>query len=133
MKSQVSAFAPGDESVLFRDVEHILTPDWLINTGAEYAFSKNVKFGLSSRYVSESFLELTNQEDLTMPDFLVANAHLVLNWKSHQLDLRVNNLFDELYFTNGAPVDVDFDGVTDGPGYMVQAPRNFFATLRLSF
>ena len=88
---------------------------------------------MSGRYVSESFLELTNQGDLIMPAFFVANAHLTFNWKAHQLDLRLNNLFDELYFTNGAPVDIDFDGLVDGPGYMVQAPRNFFATLRLNF
>ena len=60
-------------------------------------------------------------------------GQLSLNWRSHQLDLSLNNLFNELYFTNGAPVDVDFDGIVDGPGYMVQAPRNFFATLTLNF
>jgi outer membrane receptor protein involved in Fe transport len=68
-----------------------------------------------------------------MPDFVVANAQVTINWRSHQLDLRFNNLFDELYFTNGAPVDVDFDGQIDGPGYLVQAPRHFFATLRINF
>ena len=132
MTSKVKSFTPGGTNETFTDVEHILTPDWLINARAEYQIGKYVTLGLSGRYVGESFLELTNQADLTMPDFFVANAHLTLNWKSHQLDLRLNNLFDELYFTNGAPVDVDFDGLIDGPGYMVQAPRNFFATLRLN-
>jgi iron complex outermembrane receptor protein len=133
MKSRVNSFTPGDESEIFRDVEHILTPEWLINGKAEYTFGKYITLGISGRYVSESSLELTNQPDLVMPDFFIANAHLILNWKSHQLDLRLNNLFDKLYFTNGAPVDVDFDGMIDGPGFMVQAPRNFFATLRLNF
>ena len=133
MRSKVKSFAPGDETETFEDVEHILTPKWLLNGKAEYAFGEFVTLGLSGRYVSESFLELTNQPDLVMPDFVVANLHLILQWRSHQLDLRLNNLFDKLYFTNGAPVDVDFDGLYDGPGFMVQAPRNFFATLRLNF
>ncbi len=132
MKSRVKTFAPGGSGETYHDVENILTPDWLINARAEYKFGSHLTFGVSGRYVSESFLELTNQPDLIMPDFFVANAHLLITWKSHELDLRLNNLFDELYFTNGAPVDVDYDGVIDGPGYMVQAPRNFFATLRLN-
>jgi iron complex outermembrane receptor protein len=133
MKSKVKTFAPGGTNEIFQDVEHILTPEWLINAKAEYKFGKHITFGISGRYVGESFLELTNQRDLVMPDFFVANAQLSLNWRSHQLDLSLNNLFNELYFTNGAPVDVDFDGIVDGPGYMVQAPRNFFATLTLNF
>jgi iron complex outermembrane receptor protein len=133
MKSKVKTFAPGGSSEIFEDVEHILTPEWLINVRGDYQLGKYLIFGLSGRYVSESFLELTNQRNLIMPDFFVANAHVTVNWKSHQLDLRFNNLFDELYFTNGAPVDVDFDGLIDGPGYLVQAPRHFFATLRLNF
>ncbi len=133
MKSKVKTFAPGGSSDIYNDVEHILTPDWLINARGDYQLGKHLTVGLSGRYVSESFLELTNQPDLIMPDFVVANAQVTINWRSHQLDLRFNNLFDELYFTNGAPVDVDFDGQIDGPGYLVQAPRHFFATLRINF
>lgn len=133
MKSKVKTFTPGGSSEIFEDVEHILTPEWLINVRGDYQLGKYLTLGLSGRHVSESFLELTNQRDLTMPGFFVANAHVTVNWKSHQLDLRLNNLFDELYFTNGAPVDVDYDGLIDGPGYLVQAPRHFFATLRLNF
>ena len=132
MKSKVNSFEPGGTGETFQDVEHILSPEWLLNAKAEYNIGKHLVFGLSGRYVSESFLELSNQQDLLMPDFFVTHAHLIINWRQHQLDLRLNNLFDELYFTNGAPVDVDFDGVIDGPGYLVQAPRNFFATLRLA-
>ena len=132
MKSNVNAFEPGDAGATFRDVKHILSPEWLLSANAEYSLGKHVVFGLSGRYVSESFLELTNQQDLIMPDFFVTNAHLVVKWRQHQLDLRLNNIFDERYFTNGAPVDVNFDGIVDGPGYMVQAPRNFFATVRLA-
>ena len=132
MKSKVKAFTPGGTTDVFSDVQHILSPEWLINGRVNYKLGNYLTFGLSGRYVSDSFLELSNQPNLFMPGFFVANTNLTINWKSHQLDLRLNNIFDKLYFTNGAPVDTDFDGFSNGPGFMVQAPRNFFATLRLN-
>ncbi len=133
MQSEIKAFAPGGATEIFRNVEPILSPEWLINAHADYKVNQYFSVGLSARYVGESFLELTNRADLTMPDFMVLNAQLGVNWKAHQLVVQVNNLFDTQYFTNGAPVDVDFDGTIDGPGYLVQAPASVFATLKLSF
>ena len=45
-----------------------------------------------------------------------------------QLSIRLiaNNVFDVLYFTEGSPIDPDFDGVIDEMGYRVQPPRNFY-------
>jgi outer membrane receptor protein involved in Fe transport len=84
--------------------------------------------------VSESYLEPTNKEAFKTPEFFVADAGLSIRFsESSQLDLFVNNIFDELYFTNGAPVDTDFDGNFDEPGYFVQPPRNFFTKLTLEF
>ena len=52
---------------------------------------------------------------------------------SFELSLRVNNIFNELYFTDGAPVDFDFDGTPEEPGFRVQAPRNFLAKASFTF
>ena len=69
-----------------------------------------------------------------MPSFFVTDLHLTLWFLERQsVTFQVNNLFDQQYFTNGAPVDVDFDGIIDGPGYLVQAPRNFLAVMRMNF
>ncbi len=133
MKSNVKSFSPGGSEQEFNDVTPILSPKWLFTARLEYRVNKYLNLNINNRYVSESFLELTNQDQFTMPEFLVVNAGATINWKTHQLMLQVNNLFDKQYFTNGAPVDVDFDGIFDGPGYLVQAPLHFFATLRLNF
>ena len=79
-------------------------------------------------------MELSNQESFELP------AHTVLNTqfdfavtKSLDITLQVNNITNERYFTDGAPVDFDFDGTVEGPGFRIQPPRHFYliATLRL--
>ena len=42
-------------------------------------------------------------------------------------------LFDEMYYSSGAVVDIDFDGLNDDQGYFVNASRNFFLGLQLNF
>jgi outer membrane receptor protein involved in Fe transport len=51
--------------------------------------------------------------------------------KKYEIKVDLNNVFDNLYYTNGAPID-NFDG-TFSPGYFVQPPRNVFATLTMRF
>ena len=133
MKSQVKRFAPGGITEVFNNVTPVLSPEWLVNGILSYDHSI-INLSMSGRYVSESFLELTNQPDLTMPSFFTADAQLTLKFlKKHSFTFQINNIFDKLYFTNGAPVDVDFDGLIDGPGYLVQAPRSFYGMLKLKF
>jgi outer membrane receptor protein involved in Fe transport len=89
---------------------------------------------LSGRYVGESFQEPTNNALFIMPSFFVADAGLTVNlWGTSRLEVFVNNIFDEQYFTFGAPVDLDFDGGFDEPGYFVQPPRNFYTKLIIAF
>ncbi len=133
MESRIKTFAPGGTTEVFTDVTPILSPQWISNTRVGYQFNEYFNLALNGRYVSESFLELTNDQSLTMPDYVTFNLNATVNWKGHQLIVHLNNLLDEEYFTNGAPVDADFDGVIDGPGYLVQAPRSVFATLKLNF
>jgi len=133
MDSQIKTFAPGGTTEVFQDVTPILSPQWISNTQVAYRFNDFISVALTGRYVGDSYLELTNDEDLTMPEFVTFNLNASFDWKGHQLVVHFNNIFDEQYFTNGAPVDADFDGIIDGPGYLVQAPRNVFATLKLNF
>jgi len=59
----------------------------------------------------------------------VANTRITVNFlKKHTFQFYLNNLFDKQYFTYGAPVDPDYDGISE-PGYFVQPPMNFYAML----
>ena len=100
-------------------------PSGLFNGSLTYYHRDLAEVSLGGRYVSESFLELTNQADLTLPSFFVANLQVTVRFaKKHSFTFQANNIFDELYFTNGAPVDTDFDGISE-PGYLVQPPRHY--------
>ena len=133
LTTNVSRFENASSEV-FEDVEHIFVPEWIIRPGLRFEPTNIFGFGVSGRYVSESFIELSNNPDFVLPEHFILDAQFDVNFTSSvQLSLMVNNIFDELYFNEGVPVDSNFDGVVDGPGYRVQPPRNFYGQLKFNF
>ncbi|MBS0000786.1 MAG: TonB-dependent receptor [Cyclobacteriaceae bacterium] len=131
MKSRIELYDPVEDPNIYQNVIQPLSPDFLGNAGLTYHFRDIFEIEISGNFMSESFLEPTNQDALKMPGFFVSNARFSVNFlKKHSVQLYMNNLFNERYFTYGAPVDPDFDGLTE-PGYFVQPPRNFYAMLIL--
>ncbi len=136
MKTNIESFNDGGET--FTDVAHAFTPEIQIAPYVLWTPIEPITIGLDGRYISEAFMELSNNPALTLPSYFVANAHVKWNaTKNIELGLWVNNLFDELYFTDGAPVGIDTDGdfVNEDvqPGYRVQPPRNLFGSLKVRF
>ena len=133
LTTKVNEFANANSEVL-TDVEHIFAPSVILNPGLTYSGADNWSLNLTGRYVSESFMELSNDGEFVLPEFFTLDARLDIKVSRNvNLALMVNNIFDELYFTEGSPVDIDFDGVVEGPGYRVQPPRNFYGMLTLKF
>lgn len=133
MKAQIDSYEPEGDQV-YTNVTSALSPEFIGGGTFRYSFAKRFSFNFGGRYVSESYLEPTNNELFITPDFFVADAGLSVRiTEKSQLDLFLNNIFDQQYFTNGAPVDLDFDGTFDEPGYFVQPPRNFYAKLVVEF
>lgn len=133
MRAQIDRYAPEGDQV-YTNVTSALSPEFMGSGTLSYSFLKRLSLSLSGRYVSESYLEPTNNEAFKAPEFFVADAGLSIRFSERsQLDLFVNNIFDELYFTNGAPIDTDFDGSFNEPGYFVQPPRNFYTKLIMKF
>ncbi len=117
----------------FSNIEHIFAPDLNLNTSVIIKPFQDLSLTLSNRYISDSFMELSNDEAFRLPEVVVFDAQVSYSLnKTAELSLFINNIFDELYFTDGAPVDVDFDGTIDGPGFRIQPPRNAFVQLRLN-
>jgi iron complex outermembrane receptor protein len=133
MQARIDEYAPEGDQV-YENVTPALTPEWTGSGTLNYAFAKRFTISLTGRYNSESYLEPTNNEAFVMPSFFVADAGLSVSfWKASHFDIFLNNIFDTQYFTYGAPVDLDFDGAFDEPGYFVQPPRNFYAKLVIGF
>jgi len=132
MQASIDDFTTS-EGVRFQNTTPILTPEIITNLSIEFKLLDNLELGLTSNYVGESYLDLSNSEDLVLPDYFFANFSLNYQWKSIMISFEANNLSDEIYYTNGAPVDADFDGAIDGPGYLVNAGRNYFLTTKFNF
>ena len=130
MQSNIRAFTFGGESQTYRDVQPIISPEWMLNASVQYQATP-VSVVLSSRYVSESYLEPTNQASLTVPSFFVLDAQASVRFlKNHDFSFHFNNLLNQRYYTYGQPVTIS---ETTVPGYFVQAPFNAYAQLRLRF
>lgn len=134
LQTNIREFSPGGSDEVFRNVESILSPNWLANGTLTYSALNGLAFSVTGRYMGEAFLELTNRDDMILPSFFVTDFGIDANLRENiTASLKVHNLFDELYFTNGAPVDTNFDGFMDTPGYIVQPPRHAFFEVQVLF
>ena len=131
MQSTIAEFSPDGEAQTYRNVQPIISPEWLITGGLAYRVDP-LTIALNGRYVGESFLEPTNQPTLKVPDSFIVDAQASVQFlKNQEFSIHLNNLFNRRYYTFGQPVVIE-DGTTV-PGYFVQAPFNFYAQLRLRF
>jgi iron complex outermembrane receptor protein len=132
MSTNVDQFDTGTD--VLTNVEHAFAPDLMIAPSIFWKPVNQLTIGLDGRYVSESFMELGNNPDFIIPSYTVVNSSITWNaTESIELGFWINNIFDELYFTDGAPVDLDFDGTPEGPGFRIQPPRNYFFNLNVNF
>ncbi len=129
MQSKIDSFTTGAGNT-FTDKTPILSPEWIVNGKLKVFPIDHLTIGLSGKFVSESFLELTNNPEMTLPSYTVFNASLGYELNKLSFHLEVKNLEDEIYYTSGAPVDTNFDGVPDEPGYFVNADRHFFFSVK---
>lgn len=134
MDSEIEEYNPEEDPNVYKNVTPALSPEVITRGELRYQATNWLKFSLAGRYVSESYQEPTNNEMFIMPSFFVADLGAgVLFGKGHSFDIFLNNIFDQQYFTYGAPVDLDWDGIFDEPGYFVQPPRNFYARFIFKF
>ena len=131
MQSSIAKYAPEDDERVYQDVQPLVSPRWIINSALTYQYAERLEVAFSARYVSQSYLEPTNQPNLVIPEYSLMDARASVHFlKKHTVSLHVNNLLNQSYFTFGQPVVYEGDIV---PGYFAQAPRNFYALLQLRF
>jgi iron complex outermembrane receptor protein len=128
MQSEIESFTTGAGNT-FTNKTPILSPEWIINNGIKFFPVDNLTLGVSGKYVSESYLELTNDPEMILPSYFVMDASVSYDIEHLSVRLEANNLTDQIYYSSGAPVDTDLDGANDEPGYFVNAGRNLFLTI----
>ena len=131
MKSQIEEYAPEEDPEVYYNVSQPFSPNFMALGALVYRFKQLFDIEISGRYMGESYLEPTNQADLILPSYFVANMRFGINlYKENRLEIFFNNIFNKQYFNYGAPVDPNYDGNIQ-PGYFVQPPRNLFLQLIL--
>lgn len=133
MRSNIEEINDESSGETYQNVSSILSPDIIYNFAVDITPTDQLNFSLSGRGISKSYLEISNDESLTMPAYFVGDFRVGYQLKAFSVSVEVNNIFDTTYFSNGAPVDVDFDGTIDGPGFNANAGRNYFLTTRINF
>ena len=112
IKEQKEVFAP------------ILTPPLIINQEVVY-FYKGFLVAISGRYQDKSFIDFANTS--TVNSYFLLNGRVSYEIRAFQFSVFVNNITNSKYVNNGY---VDFDG---SKKYFVQAPTNFYASIKYSF
>lgn len=102
----------------------ILTPPVIINQEVVYTF-KNFAFSGLIRYQDKSYIDFANSSNLG--SYIVVNSGVVYQKNKFLISIYANNLTNTKYFNNGY---VDFDG---SKKYFVQAPLNFYTSIKYSF
>lgn len=86
--------------------------------------------GISGRYLSKAYLGVPNHPDATLPASFVLNGRVSYLFKErYALSIRLNNVLNTLYYTDGSVKKDDND--TYIPSYIVQPPRHVFLQLRI--
>ncbi|NBC81882.1 MAG: TonB-dependent receptor [Bacteroidetes bacterium] len=132
MQSEIETFTSGTGET-YNNKTPILSPE-IIGRGRINIFpAENLSVRFSGNYVGQSFLELTNDPEFTLPAYFTMDAAIAYELGSISIRLEAKNLSDQHYYTNGSPLDLDFDGTNDEPGYIVNAGRNYFLSTTFKF
>ena len=94
------------------------SPKHMANFWTSYELKNGLGAGVGANYVGENFTNSNNSYEL--PAYFTLDATVFFNHKNLRIGLNVNNLLDELYFTD-AIYDYQF---------FVGAGRNFKVSLR---
>ncbi|MEM9896282.1 MAG: TonB-dependent receptor [Bacteroidota bacterium] len=122
-----------NDLILISGFDQILSPDWIWNAQVKVNPTESISASLFGRYIGEQFLTLINDDAITIPSSFVANFQLEAQITPEiQVSGMVNNLFDNLYFTNGIPPGGDFRALPES-AFFAQPTRNYFLSLNFTF
>ncbi|HEX7366809.1 MAG TPA: TonB-dependent receptor, partial [Pelobium sp.] len=124
---------------IYSKTDLAFSPNYVGSSTFAYKPVNNFEIALLSKYVSKQFLDNTANEARKLDAFFVNNFRLNYNFKlkglrSIEAGLLVNNVFNELYESNGYTFSEIYDGsLSTYNYYFPQAETNFLFSLNLKF
>jgi len=127
------------QSTTYTDTDIAFSPGFVGNSTLRFNY-EGFAASLNTKYVSKQYLDNTKTESRTLDPYLVNDLRLSYNWNTTPLlnsleaTLKVNNIFDEMYESNG----YTFGYIAGGERqffnyYYPQAGRNIMLQLSFNF
>lgn len=133
MTATITEYRPDNlgRDTVFTDVAPILTPNLMARLSATWHLNSELSITGDTRYVSRSFVDLTNDPTMVLPSFVRLDMQVRYRFKDYsEVVASINNLTDAFIVTNGG------SGALNGvavPTYFVQAGRNIMVSFRWKF
>jgi iron complex outermembrane receptor protein len=125
--NRIKTYTTDYDSLTYKNVQPLLTPNLVINQSVGYSFAKWLNAEISARYMSQSYLDNSNNNKYITPSSVTFNASICVNFlKQHSINFMINNITDQKYYTSGYVQ-------SSQPYYFAMATRNYFVTLKLRF
>ena len=125
--NRIKSYTTDYDSMTYSHVQPLLTPQIILNQSVAYSFTKWLGAEVNGRYVSQSFLDNTNNETYTVPSSFIVNGSVNLTFlKNYSINLMVNNIFDQKYYTSGYVQGTQ-------SYYYAMATRNYYITFKCRF
>jgi outer membrane receptor protein involved in Fe transport len=133
MSATISEYRPDNigRDTVFTNVEPILTPSLMARLSATWHLSSELSVSTDARYVSASFVDLSNDPTMKLPSFVRLDMQVFYKVNDYnEVVASLNNLTDAFIVTNGGAGSLNGIAV---PTYFVQAGRNFMVSFRWKF
>lgn len=128
----------------FQNVNPVLTPSFTTYNSISYSPIDFINLEIIGRFVGKMYLDNTNNEQLTTPEYFVTDAKLEVKLDkitkvNSYLRLMVNNVFNTKFYTSGTPShwynrnSSGTDSRFTEPNYFVGALRNVMITAGVKF
>ncbi len=127
MQSIISSYTPEGGNETFNDIKTPYSPEVLLNANLKYEATNWLRLGIHGRYAGKSYTELTNNEDFVLPAYFVTNLRATTSFAKHYtFEVEYNNIFNEQYYTDGAPSGNEM-------AFFVQAPAHVYCRFTAKF
>lgn len=129
----------GQKVNLYRKTDIAFSPNYVCSSTIAYKLTNNFEAALLSKYVSKQYLDNTSNDARKLDAFFVNNLRLNYGLKlkgirSAEVGLLVNNIFNELYESNGYTFSAIYDGALSTSNYYFpQAETHFLVSLNVKF
>lgn len=124
-RNRIKEYTTDYDSVNYKNVRPLLTPEIIINQSFIYKVSKRIAIDVNGKYIAQSFLDNTNNSKFVTPESLIFGSALNIQVsKSISVNVVANNITNKKYYMSGYVQNNE-------SYYFPMATRNYLVTLKV--